>query len=276
MPTPKKILVVDDEAGLTKSIQAFLERAGYNVHVANTGFEALREIKEFYFDMILLDLNLPEIDGIHLAKITKEDRPETKIVIVTGRMDDYEDELKTIKVDEIIQKPVMMNELTERVKKILGVTPLIPKPLATSGTPKAKLLYIDRDDIVYSNLFSPYIKMKNGAKESEYELAFADDRNKASTLAHIYLPQIALITTEMVMANLGILSEIQTAEQMPREIIVHGKELYAKSPDELGFDRNKVTAIEGGFYNLDYPKRLEEAIRAICLRYGLITSRTSL
>lgn len=276
MPTPKKILVVDDEAGLTKSIQAFLERAGYNVHVANTGFEALREIKEFYFDMILLDLNLPEIDGIHLAKITKEDRPETKIVIVTGRMDDYEDELKTIKVDEIIQKPVMMNELTERVKKILGVTPLIPKPLATSGTPKAKLLYIDRDDIVYSNLFSPYIKMKNGAKESEYELAFADDRNKASTLAHIYLPQIALITTEMVMANPGILSEIQTAEQMPREIIVHGKELYAKSPDELGFDRNKVTAIEGGFYNLDYPKHLEEAIRAICLRYGLITSRTSL
>ena len=276
MPTPKKILIVDDEVGLTKTMQMFLERAGYTAHIANSGMAALREIREFYFDMILLDLNMPEIDGIHVASVSREYRPGVKIIVVTGRKDEYEDELKTIKVDEIIQKPVLMNELTERVKKMLGATPIISKPLVTSGTPKAKLLYIDRTDVVYSNLFSPYIKMKNEAKESEYELAFTDDRGKASTLSHIYLPQISLITTEMIMANPGILNEIQTAEQMPREIIIHGKELYAKSPDELGFDRNRFTAIEGGFYNLDYPKRLEETIREICLRHGLITTRISL
>ena len=63
---------------------------------------------------------------------------------------------------------------------------------------------------------------------------------------------------------------------MPREIIIHGKELYSKSPDELGFDRNKVTAIEGGFYNLDYPKRLCEAMGEICFRYGLVAGKTNL
>ena len=276
MPTPKKILVVDDEVGLTKTIQAFLERVGYSVHIANSGIGALRELREFYFDMVLLDLNMPEIDGIQVAKVSKQNRPEIKIIILTGRKDEYEDELKTLKVDEIIQKPVLMNELTDRVKKILGATPMIPKPLVTSGTPKAKLLYIDRDDIVYANLFAPYFKKNNEAKESEYEFTFTDDRAKAAILARIYLPQIALITTEMVLENPGILNEIQTAEQMPREIIIHGKELYSKSPDELGFDRDKVTAIEGGFYNLDYPRRLEEAIREICLRHGLTTSRISL
>ncbi len=270
MPTPKKVLIVDDEVTLTKFVSLALSEMGYETVVANSGRDALKAIREKYFDMILLDLNMPEIDGIHVAKVSKECRPETKIIVVTGRKEEYRDQLKTIQVDEVIQKPVMLNELTKRVQGILGATPVLPRPIATSGTPKARILYLDRSDIVFTNLFAPFIKQKNEAKEAQYELSFADDRDKATTLARLSLPHIIFITTEMIAENPGILGEVQAAEQIPLEIVVHGKELYSKSPDELGFDRKKVTAIEGGFYDLDYPKRLEEKAKEICLRYGLV------
>lgn len=272
MPTPKRILVVDDEVNLTKTIRLFLERAGYSVYVANSGLEALRQIREHYFDMILLDLNMPEMDGIHIAKITKQNRPETKIIVVTGRKDQYEEELRTIQINDLVQKPIPMTELVEKVKQMLGESPSAPRVVGMSGIPKAKLLFVEHGDSVYTHLFSPYFKQLNDSKKSDYQMMIAEDTNKALSLVRLYQPDIVLLNTNMIDSYSGILKEFQDTRAIPKEIIVHGKELYAKSPDALGLDRNIVTAIEGGVYNEDYPRRLEEAVREIALRHGLVVA----
>lgn len=273
MPTPKKLLIVDDEVNFTKMVHAFLEDKGYKVSVANSGMEALRLLREFYFDLLMLDLNMPQIDGIHVAKVSREHRPSTKIIVITAYKEQYESELSKIKVDFLMQKPIGMNDLLEKVTALLGAAAILPEPVVTEGTPKAKIHFVEHDDAAYLNLFMPYFKAKNKAKESEYELLYSDDKDRAVTLQRLSLANIVLINTDVISSYPTILKEIQITEGMPLEIIVHGKELYAKSPDELGFDRNKVTAVEGGFYNLDYPKRLEETVREICLRYGLTNLR---
>ena len=270
MPTPKKILIADDEANLTKFMEIALAESGYDTHIANTGLAALREVREHYFDLILLDLNMPEIDGIHVAKVTKEHRPNTKIIVVTGRKDQYEDELKSIQVDDMIQKPVRMNDLLEKVKQILGPSPVIPKPAVTSGIPKARILFIDHDDTAYDNLFYPYFKNLNSRLETKYELFFTRDKNQAITLIKLNRPDMVFIGTKAIEMYPDIQKEIQSTVAIPKEIIVHGMELYAKSPDELGLDRDKVTAIEGGMFNEDYPKRLAEVAREIAYRHGLV------
>ncbi len=274
MPTPKKILIVDDEVNLTKFMEIALTESGYEVHIANAGLAALREVREHYFDLILLDLNMPEIDGIHVAKVTKEHRPKTKIIVVTGRKDQYEEQLKTIQVDDMIQKPVRMNDLLEKVKQILGPSPVIPKPIVTTGIPKAKILFIDHDDTVYNSLFYPYFKYLNSQKETNYELVFASDKDKAITWIKFNRPDMVFISTQAIEMYPDIQKEIQNTVAIPKEIIVHGMELYAKSLDELGLDRNQVTAVEGGMYNEDYPKRLAEVAREVAYRHGLVEPST--
>ena len=71
MPTHKsKILVVDDEKSLRDSMQLLLEDR-YDVHLAASGCEAIRIVKKEPIDLVLLDIRLPEIDGIEVLKIIK-------------------------------------------------------------------------------------------------------------------------------------------------------------------------------------------------------------
>jgi two-component system, NtrC family, sensor kinase len=79
-----KILIVDDDLGVAALCNRVLMGAGYAVEVANRPHDALRLLREKDYDLLLLDIRLPEIDGFELLRLARERDPDLAIVIITG------------------------------------------------------------------------------------------------------------------------------------------------------------------------------------------------
>jgi two-component system response regulator HydG len=84
MGAKAKVLVVDDEAVVRESYLRTLSGVRYNVRAALSGREALRMMEAEHFDVILLDLRMPEMDGIEVLREIKKRWPECEVVIITG------------------------------------------------------------------------------------------------------------------------------------------------------------------------------------------------
>ncbi len=272
MPTKTKVLVVDDEKNLTSALELFLGDAGYVVHVANDGQKAKELIVDYRYDLVLLDLNMPGIDGIRVAQFLKQKWPTLPIIVITGYKGEYEDKLKELNIHEhVMDKPLGLLDLAKKMKQILGPLQQVDSSKAvTDGIPKAKLLFIEHHDAVYMSLFSPYFNELKKSGKVNYELVFSEDNANASTLVRVYQPDIILLNTDAMGIYPDLKKEIQATSAIPKEIIVHGRDLRYKKAGELGLDPHKVTAIEGGDYDNSYPQRLEEATREICYRFGLV------
>ncbi len=272
MPTPVKILVVDDEKDFTKALEPFLANAGYTVHVANSGQEALDFLHEYRYELVLLDLHMPGLDGIHVAKVLKQTWKTQDVIIITGHKDKYEEQLKSIGITHIMEKPIGLKDLLQQVTAI--VKPMKAEPTTqsvTSGIPKARLLFIESHDTVYDNLFAPYFKQLNADGEARYELVFADNKNHALAHSMLSRPDIILLNTGMLKIYPDLQKELGAIMASPiKEVIVHGIELLGKPPKELGLDPEKITAVEGGAFDMKYSKKLADAVKIICLRHGLV------
>jgi DNA-binding NtrC family response regulator len=79
-----EILVVDDEEGVRKLLAAILTEKGYNVDTASTGEEAIRKINEKVYNLVLIDIILPDICGVELLTQIRETKPRTRKIIMTG------------------------------------------------------------------------------------------------------------------------------------------------------------------------------------------------
>jgi DNA-binding response OmpR family regulator len=115
-----KILIVEDEKAIALPVSKVLEGNGYVVECAYDGKTALAMAKSHTYDLLLLDLNLPEIDGITVAKELKVIKPGLPILMVTARSQLY-DKLTGFSsgTDDYLTKPFAMDELVARVKALL-------------------------------------------------------------------------------------------------------------------------------------------------------------
>ncbi len=113
---PKRILVVDDEPKITQLVSDYLERAGYGVQVAHDGKTALSHARTDKPDMIVLDLGLPQMDGLDF---TREFRKSSNapIIMLTARSEET-DKLIGLELgaDDYITKPFSPKELVARVR----------------------------------------------------------------------------------------------------------------------------------------------------------------
>jgi len=120
------ILVVDDEPDLLELIDTNLTAAGFNVVSAASGREALRLARELRPQLILLDVMLPELDGLEVCKLLRHD-PATRsipIVMLTARAAEIDRVLGLeLGADDYITKPFSVRELVLRVKKLLNRQP---------------------------------------------------------------------------------------------------------------------------------------------------------
>jgi two-component system phosphate regulon response regulator PhoB len=118
-----KILVVDDEPDLLELIDANLSAAGYDVLMAASGQEALKKARELQPGLILLDVMLPELDGLEVCKMLRHD-PATHsipIVMLTARAAEIDRVLGLeLGADDYVTKPFSVRELVLRVKKLLA------------------------------------------------------------------------------------------------------------------------------------------------------------
>ena len=120
---PKKILVVDDEVDLVKTIQFSLEVEGYTVLVSNDGEDALSQARKENPDLILLDIMLPKLDGYKVCRLLKFDEryKHIPILMMTAKTQEKDKVLgRETGADEYITKPFDMDELMEKIKAYLN------------------------------------------------------------------------------------------------------------------------------------------------------------
>jgi two-component system alkaline phosphatase synthesis response regulator PhoP len=121
----KKILVVDDEPSIVTLLAFNLKKAGYEVITATKGTDALRIAKEARPDLIVLDLMLPEMDGMDVCKQLRQEQWFVPILMLTAK-DDELDKILGLELgaDDYMTKPFSPREVVARVKAILRRTDL--------------------------------------------------------------------------------------------------------------------------------------------------------
>jgi len=118
----KKILVVDDEKDIVELLQYNLEKENYKISTAYSGEQCLEQVKTSLPDLILLDLMLPEIDGLEVCKILKNDIRTSSIpvIMLTAKGDETDIVLGLeLGADDYIPKPFRIRELLARIKAVL-------------------------------------------------------------------------------------------------------------------------------------------------------------
>ena len=116
------ILVAEDEADLRDILKVTLEQEGYRVILVSDGDEAIRKIEKKSFQVALIDLKMPGVNGKELVSKIKQINPRVPIVIVTGSPDFKEEVSLRKQVYEYIYKPFRLNELVRVIKEALRQT----------------------------------------------------------------------------------------------------------------------------------------------------------
>ncbi|ABV37971.1 two component transcriptional regulator, winged helix family [Shewanella sediminis HAW-EB3] len=121
------VLVVDDEAVIRARLKGYFEKEGYRVHEAQDGEQMWNEFNRQHIDLVMLDINLPGVDGLSLARELRS-RSDVGIILVTGR-DEAIDKIIGLEMgaDDYVTKPFELRELLVRVKNLLWRMSLVKK-----------------------------------------------------------------------------------------------------------------------------------------------------
>src|SRR5512146_488274 len=121
-PMAAKVLVVDDETKIVRLVRAYLEQSGYRVVEARDGQTALIQARREKPDLVVLDLNLPGIDGLEVARTLRREG-NMPIIMVTARVEDT-DRIVGLELgaDDYVTKPFNPRELVARVRAVLRRT----------------------------------------------------------------------------------------------------------------------------------------------------------
>ena len=107
-----RILVVDDDVNIRKSLEAILSAEGYDVDLAGDGKEAIRKSESATYNIALIDIRLPDMDGVELLTRMRESVPKTRKIIITG-YPSMQNAIEAVnrKADAYIVKPVDVEKL---------------------------------------------------------------------------------------------------------------------------------------------------------------------
>jgi DNA-binding response OmpR family regulator len=121
---PVRVLVVEDDEEIAHVLQRSLRLDGYDVRIAGDGVQALDEAHSFLPDLIILDLGLPRMDGIDVAKRLRADEDDTPILMLTAR-DALDARVEGLDVgaDDYLVKPFERQELLARLRALLRRRP---------------------------------------------------------------------------------------------------------------------------------------------------------
>lgn len=120
MNNKPSILIVEDEESLREALQLNLELEGYAVTTASTGSEALQVVRKEYFDLILLDIMLPEMDGITVCENIRLQNNDVPVLFLSAKNSSM-DRIEGLKKggDDYLTKPFNLEELLLRVDKLI-------------------------------------------------------------------------------------------------------------------------------------------------------------
>jgi two-component system OmpR family response regulator len=122
VPDKDRILVVDDEPYITDLLTTGLEFEGFAVEVAATGTEAIQKVRATRPDLVLLDVMLPDVEGVDICRRWRDEGESVPVLFLTAR-DATEDKLIGLAVgDDYVTKPFSLSEVVARIRAVLRRT----------------------------------------------------------------------------------------------------------------------------------------------------------
>ena len=118
----RKILIIEDEPDIQELLAAYLRDAGYEIVIAGDGVEALAQFQQGAFDMILLDLMLPKIDGFGVCELIR--RESSVPILMLTALDGEQEQLRgfQMEIDDYVTKPFSMPILLQKIRAIFRRT----------------------------------------------------------------------------------------------------------------------------------------------------------
>jgi len=140
----KKILVVDDEPQIVRVLKGYLEAAGFQVITAYDGTEALAAFRHTAPDLVVLDLMLPEVDGLDVARAVRRES-DVPLIMLTARVDEA-DRLIGLELgaDDYVTKPFSPREVVARVRAVLRRAGGGPEPASRALSASDVTLDLDK------------------------------------------------------------------------------------------------------------------------------------
>lgn len=124
--SPVRVLVVDDEPNLTELLSMALRYEGWKVRAAASGLEAVRAAREFQPDAVVLDMMLPDFDGMEVLRRMRGDSPTVPVLFLTAK-DAVEDRVAGLTAggDDYVTKPFSLEEVVARVRALMRRTVVV-------------------------------------------------------------------------------------------------------------------------------------------------------
>lgn len=179
----KKILIIEDEMHIAELERDYLEVNGYSADIATTGEEGLQVAKENNYDLIILDLMLPGVDGFDICRQLR-DRLDVPILMVTARKEDI-DKIRGFDrgADDYIQKPFNPSELVARVKAHLSRYERLVGNNSETNEIRIKGLHIDLDS---RRLYVNEEEKELRAKEFDLLVLFTSNPDRVFTKEDLF------------------------------------------------------------------------------------------
>ncbi|KGX89089.1 response regulator transcription factor [Pontibacillus litoralis] len=174
------ILIVDDEESIVTLLKYNIEQAGFTTDVAYSGKEALDKASVQPFDLIILDVMLPEMDGMEVCKQMRQKQMQTPILMLTAKDDEFDKVLGLeLGADDYLTKPFSPREVVARIKAILRRISQHAPEIAR-GTESYKIA----DLIVYPEQYEATVKGSGLVlTPKEFELLLYLTKNKGRVLS---------------------------------------------------------------------------------------------
>jgi DNA-binding NtrC family response regulator len=121
MAEKSRILVVDDEEALRTVLSSELVSAGYDIATASDGDEAISAVQNKKFDLVLLDIKMPRVDGFEVLKFVKKTYPAIKVIMLTG-FADLKNAIESKKhgAEDFVSKPYDLVDLLTTIERVLS------------------------------------------------------------------------------------------------------------------------------------------------------------
>jgi len=194
-----KLLVVDDEKGLCEDLRDFFKPLGYSVFIATNGEDALSIVNKESPELVLLDINMPGMDGLEVLRRIKNVLPKTKVIMITISDDaDTRQKAQSLGADEFVKKPFTMDYLEDTV--ILKVNEL------TRNKEPARILIVDDEEGIRDSL-RKFI-------EQRFECGISEATNGKEALDLLRKESLDLVLLDIKMPGISGIDVVKEAKKI--------------------------------------------------------------
>ncbi len=277
----KRVLVVDDESEVTYALQAYFLVKGYEMLTALDGISAMRILRQYLIDLVLLDMKMPGVNGLEVLKFIHAQSPKTRVIVVTAYDDQFQEMVEKLGADGFLMKPFGIGALTTVIEDVLAgrhATPLFHSeavsPTVGGATPKARLLFVEPSEYTYQlkEVFFSTPEKCGGS----YQVAPAYSAQEALEQMSAFRPDIVLVDLALLGSASDLAAKAMVSESRPKELIIHGSGTAlptAQTATVEDLSRHGVKVVYNESFTRAGMIRLGEAIRKAALAHDLVEGR---